>query len=189
MPMNLDSVGQVSSPGERSWNSNDALLYALGVGAGQTDPTGFELEFTTENSQDVKQQRAADVSGHRRPGRRRRDAELRRHQLGDARARRAARRELRRDPGRRHDRVVDACRRHLRQGLGRARGHGDRVEVQGLRQARVQHAVRRVHPRRGRFREPGRGAAGPAEDPGHEGGSRSHVRDASRPAVAVPPER
>src|SRR5262245_15470205 len=55
MPMNLDYVGQVSSPGERSWNSNDALLYALEVGAGQTDPTGFELEFTTENSQDVKQ--------------------------------------------------------------------------------------------------------------------------------------
>src|SRR5689334_9651277 len=56
MPMNLDSVGSVSQPGERSWNHKDALLYALGVGAGQTDPLGFELEFTTENSQDVKQQ-------------------------------------------------------------------------------------------------------------------------------------
>lgn len=50
MPMNLDSVGAVSEPGERSWNSTDALLYALGVGAGQLDPTGFELEYTTENS-------------------------------------------------------------------------------------------------------------------------------------------
>ena len=39
-------------------------------------------------------------------------------------------------------------RRHLRQGLRRARGDGDRVEVQGHRQARVQHALRRVHPRR-----------------------------------------
>jgi acyl dehydratase len=56
MPMNLDSVGSVSGPGTRSWSHMDALLYALGVGAGQTDPTGFELEFTTENSQDVKQQ-------------------------------------------------------------------------------------------------------------------------------------
>jgi acyl dehydratase len=55
MPMNLDSVGSVSSPGERSWDHKDCLLYALGVGAGQTDPTGSELEFTTENSQDVKQ--------------------------------------------------------------------------------------------------------------------------------------
>jgi acyl dehydratase len=56
MPMNLDSVGSVSAPGDRSWDHKDALLYALGVGAGQVDPTGFELEFTTENSQNVPQQ-------------------------------------------------------------------------------------------------------------------------------------
>ena len=55
MPMNLDSVGVVSAPGQRSWTSKDALLYALGVGAGQTDPTGSELEFTTENSQNTPQ--------------------------------------------------------------------------------------------------------------------------------------
>jgi acyl dehydratase len=42
-------------PTEYSWTSKDALLYALGVGAGATDPTGFELEFTTENSKDVPQ--------------------------------------------------------------------------------------------------------------------------------------
>jgi acyl dehydratase len=53
--MNLDAVGAVSQPGRSSWTSKEALLYALGVGAGQTDPTGFELEFTTENSQNVKQ--------------------------------------------------------------------------------------------------------------------------------------
>ena len=50
MPMNLEAVGAVSEPGERSWDSDAALRYALGVGAGQLDPTGFELEFTTENS-------------------------------------------------------------------------------------------------------------------------------------------
>src|SRR3954471_5247659 len=55
MPMNLDSVGSVSEPGDRSWDHKDALLYAVGVGAGQTDPTGFELEFTTENSSDIAQ--------------------------------------------------------------------------------------------------------------------------------------
>src|SRR3954453_1339207 len=55
MPMNLDAVGAVSQPGKNSWTSKDALLYALGVGAGQTDPTGFELEFTTENSQNIEQ--------------------------------------------------------------------------------------------------------------------------------------
>ena len=55
MPMNLDSVGAVSQPSRSSWTSKDALLYAVGVGAGQTDPTGFELEFTTENSSDTAQ--------------------------------------------------------------------------------------------------------------------------------------
>jgi acyl dehydratase len=55
MPMNLDAVGAVSQPGRHSWTSKDALLYALGVGAGQIDPTGFELEFTTENSQNIEQ--------------------------------------------------------------------------------------------------------------------------------------
>src|ERR1700730_9752957 len=55
MPMNLEAVGTVSKPGERSWDSKDALLYALGVGAGQLDPIGFELEFTTENSQGITQ--------------------------------------------------------------------------------------------------------------------------------------
>ncbi len=50
MPINLDAVGVESEPGERSWDSKDCLLYALGVGAG-TD----ELAFTTENSIDVDQ--------------------------------------------------------------------------------------------------------------------------------------
>jgi acyl dehydratase len=55
MPINPDAVGYRSGPHESSWDSKDCLLYALGVGAGAVDPTGFELEFTTENSQDVIQ--------------------------------------------------------------------------------------------------------------------------------------
>jgi acyl dehydratase len=55
MPINPDAVGYTSDPSDASWNSKDCLLYALGVGAGVLDPTGFELEFTTENSQDVAQ--------------------------------------------------------------------------------------------------------------------------------------
>jgi acyl dehydratase len=55
MPINPDAVGYTSEPSEASWDSKDCLLYALGVGAGVLDPTGFELEFTTENSQDVTQ--------------------------------------------------------------------------------------------------------------------------------------
>ena len=55
MGLNLDAVGVTSEPSERSWSHKDALLYALGVGAGALDPTGFELEFTTENSDGVTQ--------------------------------------------------------------------------------------------------------------------------------------
>ena len=55
MGLNLDAVGATSEPSERSWEHKDALLYALGVGAGALDPTGFELEFTTENSEGVTQ--------------------------------------------------------------------------------------------------------------------------------------
>ena len=55
MPINPDAVGNTSEPSEISWTSKDSLLYALGVGAGATDPTGFELEFTTENTKDTPQ--------------------------------------------------------------------------------------------------------------------------------------
>jgi acyl dehydratase len=48
-------VGMTSEPSERSWDHRDALLYALGVGAGALDPTGFELEFTTENTAGLDQ--------------------------------------------------------------------------------------------------------------------------------------
>ena len=55
MPINHDAVGTVDGPRTRTWDHDDAILYALGVGAGMTDPTGFELEFTTENSEGVTQ--------------------------------------------------------------------------------------------------------------------------------------
>jgi acyl dehydratase len=55
MALNLDAVGTKSEPAVRSWHHKDALLYALGVGAGALDPTGFELEFTTENSVGIEQ--------------------------------------------------------------------------------------------------------------------------------------
>ncbi|HEY7107137.1 MAG TPA: MaoC/PaaZ C-terminal domain-containing protein [Acidimicrobiia bacterium] len=56
MPINHDAANaEPGPPSERTWNSKDALLYAVGVGAGSVDPTGFELEYTTENSKDVQQ--------------------------------------------------------------------------------------------------------------------------------------
>jgi acyl dehydratase len=55
--MSLDHslVGVPGEPQERSWTSADALLYAVGVGAGLGDPMR-ELEFTTENSEGITQQ-------------------------------------------------------------------------------------------------------------------------------------
>ncbi len=50
MPLNLDAVGTLSDPAETSWDSKDAILYALGVGSG-TD----EQAFVTENSIDLDQ--------------------------------------------------------------------------------------------------------------------------------------
>ncbi len=55
MALNTDAVGTTAEPVERSWDHKDALLYALGVGAGSLDPVGFELDLTTENSQGVTQ--------------------------------------------------------------------------------------------------------------------------------------
>jgi len=55
MPLDPDAVGSIGPENEISWTSKDSLLYALGVGAGTTDPTGFELEFTTENTKETPQ--------------------------------------------------------------------------------------------------------------------------------------
>jgi acyl dehydratase len=49
MPFNHDVIGMRGEPSELAWSTDDALLYALSVGAGQGDPYR-ELAFTTENS-------------------------------------------------------------------------------------------------------------------------------------------
>ncbi|MFZ4519098.1 MAG: MaoC/PaaZ C-terminal domain-containing protein [Microthrixaceae bacterium] len=55
MPINPDAVGTTSDPAETTWTSRDALLYAVGVGAGQDPMDRTELPFVTENSMDVDQ--------------------------------------------------------------------------------------------------------------------------------------
>jgi acyl dehydratase len=50
MPINPDAVGTKGDPTDHSWDSKDAILYALGVGAGTS-----ELAFTTENTTDTPQ--------------------------------------------------------------------------------------------------------------------------------------
>ena len=50
MAIDPNAVGQKGQPSNRSWNSKDALLYAVGIGAGID-----ELQYTTENTKDVVQ--------------------------------------------------------------------------------------------------------------------------------------
>jgi acyl dehydratase len=45
MPLNPEAVGAVGDERTISWTSKDALLYAVGIGAGQAD-----LQFSTENT-------------------------------------------------------------------------------------------------------------------------------------------
>ncbi len=50
MPINPEAVGAKGKPSRRSWTSKDALLYAVGIGAGVD-----ELHYTTENTKDTDQ--------------------------------------------------------------------------------------------------------------------------------------
>ncbi|MGH1504298.1 MAG: MaoC/PaaZ C-terminal domain-containing protein [Acidimicrobiales bacterium] len=55
MPINPEAVGAKGEARRWEWNSTDALLYAVGIGAGMDNPVGAELEFTTENTAGVDQ--------------------------------------------------------------------------------------------------------------------------------------
>ncbi len=55
MPLNPDAVGAKGEARRWTWDSKDALLYAVGVGAGADNPVTAELEFTTENTAGVDQ--------------------------------------------------------------------------------------------------------------------------------------
>jgi len=55
MPTYEHLIGKELASGTWTWDSDRALLYAVGVGAGSEDPT-TELQFTTENTQDLPQQ-------------------------------------------------------------------------------------------------------------------------------------
>jgi acyl dehydratase len=53
MALDQTLVGVTSDPVEKTWDSKDVMLYALGLGAGADDPLQ-ELEFTTENTSGVE---------------------------------------------------------------------------------------------------------------------------------------
>lgn len=54
MTIHRQNIGKVSEGAPVSWDSKDALLYALSVGAGARDQTA-NLAFTTENSRGIDQ--------------------------------------------------------------------------------------------------------------------------------------
>lgn len=54
MTLNLDAVGHRADPFTIEWTPEDAILYALGVGAGQWDPAA-ELALTTQNTSGTQQ--------------------------------------------------------------------------------------------------------------------------------------
>lgn len=55
MSLNFDALGIENAAADASWDHRDAIIYALGVGAGQDDPLS-ELHLTTENSEGIAQQ-------------------------------------------------------------------------------------------------------------------------------------
>lgn len=54
MPIDTSAVGRSTAPVPVQWTSKDAIIYALGVGAGSED-AARELAFTTENTSGVEQ--------------------------------------------------------------------------------------------------------------------------------------
>jgi MaoC like domain len=55
MSLNDQLAGRSFGPAGVSWSHKDAILYALGIGAGGQDALG-DLELTTENSLEVSQE-------------------------------------------------------------------------------------------------------------------------------------
>ena len=100
MPINPDAVGAKGDPVEHSWTSKDALLYAVGVGAGAVDP----LRRAGLHHREHQRRPAAGAADDGRRARLRRCRRRRQDRLvqpGDARPRRAGHRAALAHPRRR----------------------------------------------------------------------------------------
>ena len=151
--MSLDHslVGVPGEPQERSWTSTDALLYAIGVGAGLGDPLQ-ELEFTTENTAGVAAAGAADLRRAAGAGAGPAGSlgDFDRAMLVHAEQSIELHQPLPVDGHGAHRLDGD---RHLRQGLRRAGGVAENQAVgRGYRRAGGDDPGGCVHPRRGRLR-------------------------------------
>jgi acyl dehydratase len=63
MSVDLVAIGRASPWIDVTWTSDDAMLYAVAVGAGHADPCR-ELAFTTENSRNVTQRVLPTFAAH-----------------------------------------------------------------------------------------------------------------------------
>ena len=185
MPLDHSLVGVPTEPQERSWTSKDALLYAVGVGAGLGDP----LAGTRVHHRELRGRNPAGAADVRGAGGAAADQPppggLR---PGPARARRAGVRTAPPAAGRGHgaDRLHGD--RHLRQALGRAGGDRERGRGRGDRREARDVEKRRVHPGRGRIRRrsrPRRRLAAARPGPRPPGGA----ADPAGAGAAVPPVR
>ena len=97
MPLNPDAVGSESEPVEVSWTSKDALLYAVGIGAGARGAGVHDREHQRRRAAGVP-----DVPGGHRLGQGLADGRDRDVQPGAAGPRPAGRDAAPPDPGRGH---------------------------------------------------------------------------------------
>ena len=170
MPLNPDAVGAVGDVRTISWNSKDALLYAVGIGAGQIELAVHDREHQGHRAGGVPDVRRRRRVGHRVAGQEL-DERDRHVQPGAARARLAGDHAAPADPGRGQGDHAGQGRGDVRQGQGRRRVHRGRGQAR-VGRAAVDHPLVGVHPRRGRLGRRPR-PVGPAERAARRRGARS----------------
>ena len=151
MPINPDAVGSKGEPGEHTWTSKDALLYALGVGCRRRRPASRARVHHREHGRH-------DPAGAAHHGGRARRAAAAARWPTSASFNPAmlvhgeqAIELFSPIPCRGHRQHGGRGRRHLRQGQGRGGGHRGHLDRRRHRPAAVHDAGLAVHPGRGRL--------------------------------------
>ena len=181
MPINPDAVGQESDPFSTSWTSKDALLYAVGIGAG----TG-ELAFTTENTAGVDQQvfpTFAVVLGWGQGSAMRGIGSFNPAMLVHGEQRVTLHKPIPADGvGHAHGQA----RRHLRQGQGGRRGQRDDGHRRQRRLAALHAVLVGVHPGRGRLGRRPRSLGRPQRAARAGARPHGHLPDVARSGARLP---
>ena len=184
MPINPDAVGATSEPVEHSWASKDALLYALGVGAGHRRRAGLHHR----EHQRRRPSRCCPpwpwCSAWAAAAPTARSAV----QPGDARARRAGASSCT-GPSRSRATVVHGRRDHghLRQGQGRRRRAPSRCRpTSATGEPLFTNVMLGVHPRRGRLGRRPRPVRPAQRRARARARPRGHLPDPRRPGPDLP---